>query len=398
MLHEAYNTVKKNYYDTTFHGIDLDERYHAYDDRLKTVTNLGAGFHVVAAFLSGFHDSHLFFLPPRRAVRFIPGYRMDTVGDKCFVTQVKPGSDAAKKLHRGDEIVHFNTFAVGRQDLWDIEYGFHVLDPAPTERLDLVSPDDGAETVTIHSSVVPLKRNLNLGLPSDVGDMIREEESDEDLTRERVVETKDVLYWKMAQFSASDTVIGGVFDKAREHPVLVIDLRGNPGGSIDTLQWVVGNLFDHDIKISDRVGRKEKKPQIAKAARSPFKGKVIVLIDARSASSSELLARVVQLEHRGVVLGDISAGAVMEAQRFYIQVGDQSVIRYGFQVTDANLIMKDGKSLEQVGVMPDERILPTAADLAEHRDPVLARASELAGDPMDPTAAAKMFPFEWSQY
>jgi len=68
---------------------------------------------------------------------------------------------------------------------------------------------------------------------------------------------------------------------------------------------------------------------------------------------------------------------------------------YAFVVTDADLVMKDGHSLEKMGVTPDEVLLPSGADLASGRDPVMARAAKLAGLDLDSVAAGKLFPFEW---
>jgi C-terminal processing protease CtpA/Prc len=67
-------------------------------------------------------------------------------------------------------------------------------------------------------------------------------------------------------------------------------------------------------------------------------------------------------------------------------------------VTDADIIMRDGMSLEHLGVMPDELLQPSAQDLATGRDPVLARAAQLAGLTLDPVAAGKLFPFEWHTF
>jgi carboxyl-terminal processing protease len=126
-----------------------------------------------------------------------------------------------------------------------------------------------------------------------------------------------------------------------------------------------------------------------------FSGKLVILIDSRSASASELLARVVQLEKRGTVIGDQSAGAVMESIHYDHKIGLDTQVLFGASVTEADLVMTDGKSLERIGVIPDERIIPTGADLAARRDPVLAHAVEVGGGRMDPVEAGKLFPYEW---
>jgi C-terminal processing protease CtpA/Prc len=59
------------------------------------------------------------------------------------------------------------------------------------------------------------------------------------------------------------------------------------------------------------------------------------------------------------------------------------------------MLMSDGKSLENTGVVPDEVMIPTAADLAAGKDPVLAHAIDLGGAKLDATASGKLFPYEW---
>jgi C-terminal processing protease CtpA/Prc len=85
----------------------------------------------------------------------------------------------------------------------------------------------------------------------------------------------------------------------------------------------------------------------------------------------------------------------MRAKGYSYQIGAEVVIFYGASITDADLIMTDGQSLERAGVKPDEIVLPTAADLAAKRDPVLARAAAIVGLKLDPEKAGAMFPVEW---
>lgn len=126
-----------------------------------------------------------------------------------------------------------------------------------------------------------------------------------------------------------------------------------------------------------------------------FAGKLIVLIDSSSGSAAELFARVVQLEKRGTVIGDRSSGSVMRSRHHGHQLGLDTVVLYGVSITDADIIMTDGKSLERVGVVPDELKLATPADIAAKRDPVLAYAASLAGVTLTPEKAGSFFRIEW---
>ena len=79
----------------------------------------------------------------------------------------------------------------------------------------------------------------------------------------------------------------------------------------------------------------------------------------------------------------------MTAKHFPHQTGVGSVLYFGASITIADMIMADGRSLEHTGVTPDEVLVPAGADLAAGRDPVLARAAELAGVRLDPAESRR---------
>jgi C-terminal processing protease CtpA/Prc len=229
--------------------------------------------------------------------------------------------------------------------------------------------------------------------------LVREAETESRLHRHRYHEVgDDLIIWKMPEFDLPPLKVDDVLNNIRKRKSLILDLRGNSGGDEDMLLRLIGSLFDHDIKLGEIKRRKETKALIAKSrGDQAFNGKLVVLIDSKSASASEVLARVVQLEMRGLVIGDLSAGAVMRAKIYPHQVGADIVVPYAACITDADLIMTDGKSLERIGVTPNELLLPTAADLAAKRDPVLSRAAALAGVKIDAEKAGSLFPIEWGK-
>jgi C-terminal processing protease CtpA/Prc len=231
----------------------------------------------------------------------------------------------------------------------------------------------------------------------DIWDLVREEENDEHFRRPRYAAFGNQAFvLKLHDFEFDFVQAHNLIDKARSYDTLILDLRGNPGGYVEGVQHFLGSMFDHEVKIGDRITRKGSVPVMTKGGgHKPFQGKLLVLIDSQSASAAEVFARVLQLNKRGTVIGDRSAGMVMESKMYPHEIGVETAAFYGVTITDADLIMTDGKSLERVGVTPDERVLPSAADLAAGRDPALARAAELAGVKLSPEEAGKLFPVEW---
>lgn len=397
MLRDARDAVKKNYYDTKYHGVDLDARYQQFDERIKSSPDLNNGMRMVAAFLSGLKDSHTFFIPPQRPYQIDTGFRIELVGDNAFISRVRPGTDAMAKVHPGDQVMAYDTYSVNRTDFHDLSYTFNNLMPQPRTQLDLRDPDGNPRQVMVDSKMKQGKKTLDFATGADIEKYIRQEEDEDHTVRQRYIEMGDIMIWKMPEFDMSEDDVDHMFGIVRKHKSLILDLRGNPGGAVVTLERMVGNVFDHDVKIADRVGRKsDLKPQQARTVGgNAFTGPIIVLVDSESASAAELFARVMQLEKRGTVLGDKTSGSVMEARDYGYQQGMDTVIAYGFSVTEADLIMKDGASLEHVGVTPDQLVLPTGRDLANGQDPVLAQAVTIAGGKIDPATAGKMFPYEW---
>jgi C-terminal processing protease CtpA/Prc len=110
--------------------------------------------------------------------------------------------------------------------------------------------------VEVMPKVMQEKRVLDLTQGNDLWQLIREEENDERLNRHRYTEFGEMLMvWKMPEFDMADDEVDRMAKQARKFQTLVLDLRGNPGGFVKTLQRVVGNVMDHDVTINNRTGR-----------------------------------------------------------------------------------------------------------------------------------------------
>jgi C-terminal processing protease CtpA/Prc len=396
MLKLVKDYLKEYYYDPNYHGMDLNARFKAAEDRIREASNISQVLGIIAQAMAELNDSHTFFIPPSRPVDVKYGWKMQIIGNSCFVTVVDAGSDAeAQGLKPGDEVLSLDGYRPTRENDWKMEYSYNVLRPQPGKRIVIRTPQGQERELPLKAKIEKRPKEIN---PEEwFNQAFKDQEDEKKLPRYFDLGQKAIV-WKLRHFDLTESKIGDMMKRARQHQALILDLRGNGGGEVAALQKLTGYFFDHELLIGEMKRRKESKPLKAKShGDNVFKGTLVVLVDSESASAAELFSRVVQLEKRATVIGDLTAGAVMVSTFRPGALGDMSsgnMVFYGASITEADLIMSNGKSLEHVGVTPDELVLPTAADLAARLDPALARAAALVGVELSPEKAGTMFPLE----
>jgi carboxyl-terminal processing protease len=391
MLDAVKKELKDNYYDPNFRGINIEKNFDLAKNLIKESKTSGEIATIIASLLLELDDSHTSFIPEEKIGFPEYGFTMQMFDKICFVTSVKKNSDAEKKgLKVGDTLYSFDRLEPTRESLWKINYLYNTLNPKPQISLVLQNIDKSLQEIKIDTKLIKWE------------DYQKELENRKKKPKYSPFECKTVgtnsSICKLKTFIASTKDIDKLMKEVGVSTNLIIDLRKNGGGYVDTLNYFVGHFFENDIKIGIEKKRKSAKDVIAKSqSKKVFKGKLAVLIDSKSASASEIFAKVIQLEKRGIIVGDKSAGAVMEGVQIVKALIPRNVdqmgafIPYAINITIADLIMTDGKSLERIGVLPDEIVIPNGTDLAGKRDIALSKAASFFDLKLDPEAAGKLF-------
>jgi len=396
MLRTIRRHLHDQYYDTAYHHVNLDSVFRAAEGRVDSAQSNTQIFAIIATAVFTLDDSHTAFWPPERAAEVRYGWALGMVGDSCYIVAVAPGSDAERQgVHVGDRVMAVDRYALRRANFWKMNYVLGQLDPRAAVTLILEAPGGTVREVRVASRVIPHKRLVNLtgsdgGL--DIWDLIRQSEDWDRRHRDNFVSVDSILIWQLRTFAVDEDRIDAGIARARRHKALVLDLRGNAGGYKTTLRRMVGRLFARDVRIGTERRRDTTDSLVAKAVGGSFDGPLIVLIDGASASASEIVAGTVQMEKRGTIIGDRSEGAVMTSRCYPLTAGSVIALVYGLCITGWDLVLADGTRLEKRGVLPDEIVLPSAADLAAGRDPALARALERFGHLVTAADAGRLLP------
>lgn len=168
--------------------------------------------------------------------------------------------------------------------------------------------------------------------------------------------------------STTRDVIKLLSDLQQEKPLdgLVIDLRGNGGGSLDEANQLTGLFIDQGPTVQIRSASNRVEVLEDPDPELVYGGPLIVLVDRLSASASEIFAGAIQDYGRGLIMGSPTFGkGTVQSVR---------PLNHGqLKITQAKFYRISGASTQHKGVVPDV-ILPDTYDKAQVGEDALEHA------------------------
>jgi len=287
------------------------------------------------------------------------GAWVDSEGELLTIISAMPDSPAERAgLQPGDQVI-----AVDGEDVTALDGSLvirRVLGPAGTS-VDL--------TIRREGLVEPLEVTIvreRIALPSVESEMLE----------------GGIGYVRLYTFAGQT---GGDLEQAlrsllQEDPVgLILDLRGNGGGFLTTAVEVASQFIPQGTVLTERFG--DGRQQVYEAERGGLATEVplVVLINAGTASASEIVAGAIQDHGRGELVGETSFGKG-SVQNWVPLDADQGAVR----VTIARWYTPNDRLIHGVGLEPDYVVASAEAPAVEGNDPQLDKAVELllAGGPL----------------
>lgn len=204
-----------------------------------------------------------------------------------------------------------------------------------------------------------------------------------DIIQEHEVESRELVdgrvgYLKLEGFSdqaAADfaTAVKGHVDAGRR--MLIVDLRGNPGGYVTAARAVASQFMGSGVVFWEedaKAGATATEALSGGYATDPSI-RVVVLIDRGTASASEIVAAALHDNGRATLVGQRSfgKGTVQQWQELAGEGG-------AFRLTVAKWLSPDKRWIHNIGIEPDVTV-QVPATVGPGEDPVLAEALEVVG-------------------
>ena len=208
-------------------------------------------------------------------------------------------------------------------------------------------------------------------------------------------------YLRLNQWTlgVASRVLSGL-DELHSTPGLIIDLRGNPGGSVHTVDRLLSEFFTQPTELGRTTTRTGKPVSMLFGAVEIIKlktvvdgnpkaytGPVAILVNSQSASGSELFAGTMQAAGRATIVGETTCGCLLGFLG-YARIPGGGELAY----SEVGFVLGNGKRIEGEGVVPDHPVPLTLADLVVSRDRALETAQELLRKSVSDTSSHRARP------
>jgi len=349
---QAWRTLFQGYFDPSYGGVDWKAAYQRHKDEAVHAGDDRSLYNAINALLGELNNSHAVAYRPQTAAAFIDaqgdigvGFRLENVEGKPCVMRVDHGSPAELAgVRRGWIFLAVHPRTNGASNLTDLSDGESI-------QIDFLDEADRPKTLALNARKLPAFCVAKGGLlPNGVAYLRFDEFNDK---------AEQWLRDELKAFKAA--------------PALILDLRENGGGTIDSLEEIAGIFFERSVKLGSVTGVQElvsttgqgivKRIDEDLNARSflasHYEGKVAILIGPHTACASEILTGSFQRYKRGTVVGRKSAGKTESAK--FLRLPDGGIVEFPYlDVADSS-----GVRLEKAPITPDIAVAP--ATLAEIR-------------------------------
>jgi len=377
---KVWNTVNEKHYDKTFGGVDWKKMREIYDPKVMAARTLNEFHAVLRQMLAELKLSHFGIFPKspqsvtaNQARGGITGIEIKIIDGQAVIYRLEKDSTAEKSgLKTG--------FVIRKIDGKTVEELLAPLEKTMSERtqnerVKLIYRErtlayylGGKPETVAQIEVLNAKNEARLfAVKRSAAEMEMSEAVGNFPSQEVVFEARrlggDIGYirfnmWVIPQMPK-------IRQAVREFagaPGIIFDLRGNPGGIGGMAPGLAGLLVNEQISLGSMTSRENEQKFIAYPQSNPFSGKIIILTDYATGSTSEVFAAGMQDIGRARIVGERSAGAVLPSVFDTLPTG--AIFQY---------VISDYKSpknilIEGRGVVPDTEVRQTRQALLEGRD------------------------------